>query len=382
MVMMLSALPVSVPATINRESDAPAPAQDAGTFQELLSKLSAPAEAPAPRAGTLAEPVPADAALPENLPAVNAGQESTKPFSSPDTNATPASAEEKKKAEPARSEAPSAGTATPIVFFPAQVPARLARATEPVAMTSMAAECISSAVAERTPGKAVAGSMRSHTARPIDAAREAPADAPAAAQADSKSERQRAPADASRHESSVRQAADFAAGGQALPQTTTAPDLPAPFSPERPAAAPVPAGAAPHAAVLRLGETGWEGGLGAKIVWMAAQRQQVAELHVSPPDLGPVKIVLALEDGKADAQFISAHAPVRAALEQALPQLQQMLAHSGITLSNATVSSDFFPGQDPARGRDPGPQGSAPDATTIRTLQPLRLLRGLVDTFA
>lgn len=420
--MKLSALsvPAAAATAANRSSDAPAPAQDAATFQELLSKLSAPDPVAAPRtnAGDASPPGKrlftdeqmrdprasspggetrqsiakrcVDPALPESAPATSPGQESPKAFACIDTAVVPKGVEDAKKGHSGRSEKPSADDAVPPLFFPPPLEAqnRVPAESERCAAPPKAGESAGPSEAASAPAMPVAAPARSQTGLPhgaVKAGRESPVEFAASLHTDSEPDVPSAVPEAPKRESTVHQAADFAAGGQALPaaHTNAAPALPVLFSLERPAAAPVQAAAAPRTPALRLGEAGWEGGLGAKIVWMAAQRQQVAELHVSPPDLGPVKIVLALDDDKASAQFVSPHALVRAALEQALPQLQQVLAQNGITLSNATVSSDSFQGHDHAGGRDTAPRWPATGAAiATRESLPLRMLRGLVDTFA
>lgn len=84
----------------------------------------------------------------------------------------------------------------------------------------------------------------------------------------------------------------------------------------------------------------WGTALGKQVVWMGNNNQPVAELHLNPPDLGPLKVTLTFNDNQAQAQFISAHQSVRAAIEAALPQLRSSLAENGINLSNTSVSAD------------------------------------------
>ncbi|MBI5911037.1 MAG: flagellar hook-length control protein FliK [Betaproteobacteria bacterium] len=146
--------------------------------------------------------------------------------------------------------------------------------------------------------------------------------------------------------------------------------------------------AAPVAALeARLGERGWDQGLGDKLVWMAGHGQQVAELHLNPPDLGPLKITLTLDQDQASAQFITAHASVSDAIETAMPRLREMLADSGITLGNASVSTDAFreqaqPQHQP-RAYPAAPAAAAADpGVVIRENRLLRRSHGLVDTFA
>jgi flagellar hook-length control protein FliK len=221
--------------------------------------------------------------------------------------------------------------------------------------------------------------------------------------------------DAEPHAPGTPAAADFAAPGKLLPAAAAEPrregafDLsllarheatPAMLAPHAGAAAaasanpPAPAPADPAAANAlgvdaRVGERGWDQGVGEKLVWMASKNQQVAQLHLNPPELGPLDITLTLRHDQASAQFVSGHAQVRDAIEAAMPRLREMLADSGITLGNANVSADAFRGQaqpqaqQDARGYAVPPVMPAADAGVVTGgSQVLRQSRGLVDTFA
>jgi flagellar hook-length control protein FliK len=127
----------------------------------------------------------------------------------------------------------------------------------------------------------------------------------------------------------------------ALPSTLASPPT-ASVSAEHPSA--LVAGSAVANNVLRLepriGATGWDNALSQKVLWMVSDGRQIAELNLNPPDLGPLQVVLSITDDQASATFISQHADVRNALEAALPRLKEMMAESGLQLSNTTVSSD------------------------------------------
>lgn len=82
----------------------------------------------------------------------------------------------------------------------------------------------------------------------------------------------------------------------------------------------------------------WSKQLGDRVVWMTQQGQQTAEIHLNPAQLGPLQITLNLSQENATAVFVSQHAEVRQALQDALPQLREMLASSGINLGQANVS--------------------------------------------
>ncbi|RTZ47560.1 hypothetical protein EKL30_00685 [Candidimonas sp. SYP-B2681] len=63
-----------------------------------------------------------------------------------------------------------------------------------------------------------------------------------------------------------------------------------------------------------------------------------AELRLDPPELGPLRISINISDNVAHAIFVSPHAAVRQTVENALPQLQQLLAQSGISLGQTSVN--------------------------------------------
>jgi len=177
------------------------------------------------------------------------------------------------------------------------------------------------------------------------------------------------------------QAATIHAGDAASAQATLAPNPAAPQITPAPHTVPV--------ATLdaRVGNRGWGQGLGDKLVWMAGQGHQVAELHLNPPDLGPLKITLTLNHDQASAQFISAHTQVRDAIQAAMPRLREMLAGSGITLGNANVSTGTFGGQpqpqhEPRAYHAPLAPAAAPSGGIARAERLLQRSPGRVDTFA
>jgi flagellar hook-length control protein FliK len=140
----------------------------------------------------------------------------------------------------------------------------------------------------------------------------------------------------------------------------------------------------------RPGSAGWDNALGQKVLWMVSQQQQVAELTLNPPDLGPLQVVLSITNDEATATFVSQHADVRQALEAALPRLKEMMAESGITLNSATVSQEGagqqsgFDRQDRSGGQHGGRTHAAmPEVSTGTSrilVEPGR--SRLVDTFA
>lgn len=133
----------------------------------------------------------------------------------------------------------------------------------------------------------------------------------------------------------------------------------------------------------------WADEFSQKITWLASSKQdQSAELHLNPPQLGPLDVVLKVSGDQATALFTSPHAAVRDVLEQSIPKLREMLADNGIMLGNATVS-DQAPhdqrGEFANQGRT-APSGrvmefTPSNASTSRTT-PIIRHNGIVDTFA
>ena len=138
-----------------------------------------------------------------------------------------------------------------------------------------------------------------------------------------------------------------------------------------------------------VGRGKWGDEFAQKITWLTSSRQdQTAELHLNPPQLGPLDVVLKVSGDQATALFTSPHAAVREAIEQALPRLRDMLADNGIALGNATVSDQTTrdSGSEAARQKASDtlntPDGSSGPAETQARVSPISRHNGIVDTFA
>lgn len=137
-----------------------------------------------------------------------------------------------------------------------------------------------------------------------------------------------------------------------------------------------------------LSSPAWADDFTQKISWMVSQRNQVAELHLNPPNLGPLDVVLKISENQATALFTSPHAAVREAVENALPKLRELLADNGIMLSNATVgdqsSRERQAEQFANRGGDTATREAegAVEASGEAVVKPARSHNGIVDTFA
>lgn len=143
-----------------------------------------------------------------------------------------------------------------------------------------------------------------------------------------------------------------------------------------------------------LGNNGWANEFSQKINWMTTnQHEQIAELHLNPPDLGPLNVVLKISDNQATALFTSPHSAVRETVENAMPKLREILADNGITLGNTTVSDQpqrdnnaaAFSGQQSQQNRPWATPSTTQTDLAARPTElnsPVRKHNGMVDTFA
>ncbi|CAH1195886.1 Flagellar hook-length control protein FliK [Candidatus Nitrotoga sp. BS] len=131
----------------------------------------------------------------------------------------------------------------------------------------------------------------------------------------------------------------------------------------------------------------WADEFSQKIVWVTSQNGQSAELHLNPPQLGPLDVLIKVNGDQATALFTSSHAIVRDAIEQAMPKLREMLADNGIMLGNATVS-DHPPREQQTKQTDQQHKREGGQAKIDQTIfvggTQVRYghHQGLVDTFA
>jgi len=145
------------------------------------------------------------------------------------------------------------------------------------------------------------------------------------------------------------------------------------------------AGGAQASGVLQspLGTSAWVEELGTQLSWMANRGIESASLHVSPAELGPIEVRIAVHGSDASIWFGAAQATTRTALEQTLPQLRQLLGSHGLTLSDAGVFREPPRGsahQAPSRSVAPISAASEETSRTVNTHAAVRL--GLLDLYA
>lgn len=87
------------------------------------------------------------------------------------------------------------------------------------------------------------------------------------------------------------------------------------------------------------GKAGWNEAVSQKVVWMVGATEQTAKLTLNPPELGPLEVIINVNNDKADATFISENPEVRKALEDGVSTLRQLMGQAGVELGQANVST-------------------------------------------
>jgi len=143
---------------------------------------------------------------------------------------------------------------------------------------------------------------------------------------------------------------------------------------------------APHAAVhanapatistatlqAPIGSTPWQNELGQQLIRFGQRGEHQIELHLHPKELGPLQISLHVDDQVAQAHFFAAHAQVRDAVQQAIPQLREALAGQGIALGEAMVGQQQQQRQDSGRFTPSGASSSAVTGVEAEGVAPVR----------
>ncbi|MCQ3828354.1 flagellar hook-length control protein FliK [Microbulbifer elongatus] len=97
-----------------------------------------------------------------------------------------------------------------------------------------------------------------------------------------------------------------------------------------------PSTSAPSISVS-LGSSAWGEEFSQHLLSMVHRGDRQVDLHLHPRELGALSVSLNLDDQGVRAQFLSANAAVRSAVEQALPLLRETLAQQGIALGETSV---------------------------------------------
>lgn len=77
--------------------------------------------------------------------------------------------------------------------------------------------------------------------------------------------------------------------------------------------------------------------LGQQVAWLGGQDVKQARIRLNPEDLGQLDIKVSVNHGRVDVVFNAQHPGAVAAVQQSLPQLDQMLGQHGLSLGHTEV---------------------------------------------
>ncbi|MGB5938018.1 MAG: flagellar hook-length control protein FliK [Rhodanobacter sp.] len=77
--------------------------------------------------------------------------------------------------------------------------------------------------------------------------------------------------------------------------------------------------------------------LGHQVAWLGGQDIKQARIRLHPEELGSLDVSVSVTHGRVDVVFSAQHAAAVPAVQQSLPQLDQMLARHGLSLGHAEV---------------------------------------------
>lgn len=87
-----------------------------------------------------------------------------------------------------------------------------------------------------------------------------------------------------------------------------------------------------------VGHAEWGDKLVGKLSWLTARNLSVAEIHLTPPDLGPMEVKVRVQNEQANITVHSANPMVRDQLELHSHRLRDMLGEQGLSLTGFDVS--------------------------------------------
>jgi len=130
----------------------------------------------------------------------------------------------------------------------------------------------------------------------------------------------------------------------------------------------------------------WAEALGGAVMRITAENLGEATLIVSPAELGTISVKIDLDGQQVSVSFLVGNTEVHRAVEAALPRLQEMMAQSGLSLGQSSVSQE----QPKSPFQAPPPQNAAADPSKrgtsgigeVGAALPRRVAAGRVDLFA
>ncbi len=116
---------------------------------------------------------------------------------------------------------------------------------------------------------------------------------------------------------------------------------------------------------IPVGQAEWGDKVVGKLSWLTARNMSVAEIHLTPPDMGPMEVKVRVQNEQANITVHAANPVVRDQLEQNAHRLRDMLGEQGLNLSRFDVSDSpqqRSGEQGPGEGQDGGAGGRSESA--------------------
>jgi flagellar hook-length control protein FliK len=123
----------------------------------------------------------------------------------------------------------------------------------------------------------------------------------------------------------------------------------------------------------------WADDLGNRLASMVRTGESSASLQLTPVDLGPLEVNVAVRDNQATVHFGAANAETRALLEASIPRLREMLASQGFQLMDSSVSHGFARQTRHESAGTPRVDALGESPTAVATLTHIT---GLLDLYA
>lgn len=136
-----------------------------------------------------------------------------------------------------------------------------------------------------------------------------------------------------------------------------------------------------------FGNERWQTAMNQHVMNMVGSGDDVASLTLSPPDLGPIQVVLKVDNQSVNTSFITDNPLVRQALEDGMQDLRDRMQSQGLQLGQTFVgdgqqAQQHFEQQSTREGgQSTGVSGEADALAAPQTAVKTTVARGLVDTF-
>lgn len=136
-----------------------------------------------------------------------------------------------------------------------------------------------------------------------------------------------------------------------------------------------------------FGNERWQTAMNQHVMNMVGSGDDVASLTLSPPDLGPIQVVLKVDNQSVNTSFITDNPLVRQALEDGMQDLRDRMQSQGLQLGqtfvgNGQQAQQHFEQQSTREGGQSNDASGEVDALVApQTAVKTTVARGLVDTF-